>query len=57
LREHSVGTVTVKKRGSAVTPEVLIPQLKLKGDQSRTLVLTRCQGQQIVMICQDYSAP
>lgn len=56
LREHNVGRVTVKKRGSAVTPETLIPQLKLKGDESRVLVLTRCMGQQIVMICTDYTA-
>jgi len=54
LRERNVGTVTVKKRGTAVTPDVLIPQLKLKGSESRTLVLTRYQGQQIVMICEDY---
>ncbi len=55
LREHQVGHVTVKKRGTAVTPETLIPQLKLKGDESRVLVLTRCQGRQIVMICADYA--
>jgi hypothetical protein len=54
LRERSVGSVTVKKRGTVVTPEVLIPQLKLKGDVSRTLVLTRCRGEQIVIICQDF---
>ncbi|MBK9746200.1 MAG: SAM-dependent methyltransferase [Chloroflexi bacterium] len=54
LRERNVGTVTVKKRGTAVTPDTLIPQLKLKGSESRTLVLTRYQGQQIVIICEDY---
>lgn len=51
LREQRVGSVTVKKRGTAVTPETLIPQLKLKGDERRTLVLTRCRGEQIVMVC------
>lgn len=51
LREQNVGHVTVKKRGTAVTPETLIPQLKLKGDDSRVLVLTRCKGQQIVIVC------
>jgi hypothetical protein len=51
LRERGVGNVTVKKRGSAVTPEVLIPQLKLRGSEARTLVLTRCQGEQIVLVC------
>ncbi len=56
LRERQVGTVTVKKRGSAVTPEALIPQLKLKGPESRTLVLTRCRGRQIVIVCEDLPA-
>ncbi len=55
LREHQVGTVTVKKRGTAITPEILIPQLKLKGDESRVIVLTRFRGQQIVMICADFA--
>ena len=52
LRGQNVGSVTVKKRGTAVTPEILIPQLKLKGDNSRVLVLTRCQGKQIAIICE-----
>lgn len=54
LREANVGNVTVKKRGSAVTPEVLIPQLKLKGDKSCVVVLTLYQGQPIVLVCADY---
>lgn len=53
LRERNVGRVTVKKRGTAITPEELIAGLKLKGDESRTLVLTRGQGQPIVLICKD----
>lgn len=56
LRDHRIGTVTVKKRGTAVTPDTLIPQLKLKGDLSRTLILTRFAGQQIVLIAEDYEA-
>jgi hypothetical protein len=55
LRERNVGNVTVKKRGSPLTPEELIPQLKLKGSESRTLVLTRLRGQPIVIICVDIS--
>ncbi|MEZ4670486.1 MAG: class I SAM-dependent methyltransferase [Anaerolineae bacterium] len=54
LRERHVGRVTVKKRGTAVTPEALIPQLKLAGSEERVLVLTRLRGQQIVMICAPY---
>lgn len=55
LRERHVGHVTVKKRGSAITPDTLIPRLKLKGDQSVTLILTRHDGDQIVLICADYT--
>lgn len=56
LNERGVGSVTVKKRGTAVTPDELIPKLKLKGKEARTLVLTRCQGQQIVLICGAFPA-
>ena len=53
LRAHDVSTVTVKKRGSPITPEQLIAALKLKkGTQERTLVLTRLRGEPIVMICE-----
>jgi len=51
LRARDVGRVTVKKRGTAVTPDVLIPKLKLKGSHERMIVLTRLRGQQIAMIC------
>jgi hypothetical protein len=50
LRERGIGQVTVKKRGSPITPEELIPKLKLKGNNSRTLILTRCKGAPIVII-------
>lgn len=53
LRERNIGTVTVKKRGSAITPEELIAGLKLKGDGSCTLVLTRLRGAPVVLICED----
>ncbi len=53
LRERGVGRVTVKKRGTAVTPEELLAKLKLNGSGSRTLVLTRCRGEYIVVICRD----
>jgi SAM-dependent methyltransferase len=53
LRERKIGKLTVKKRGSAITPESLIQQLKLKGDLSATVVLTRYQELPIVIICDD----
>lgn len=55
LRERGVGGVTVKKRGSPLTPEELIAKLKLKdGDERRTVVLTRHNDQPIVVICAEY---
>lgn len=53
LRERNVGTVTVKKRGTAVTPEALIAHLKLNGNGSRTIVLTRCRGEHVTVVCED----
>lgn len=50
LRERGVGRVTVKKRGSAVTPEELRRQLRLRGDAEATVVLTRLAGEQTVLL-------
>lgn len=53
LREHDVGHLTVKKRGFPMSPEEVIAALKPKGSEARTLVLTRCQGAPVVLICED----
>lgn len=54
LVDHNVKTVTVKKRGFPMSPEEVIAKLKLKkGDESRVLVMTRWQGQPIVIICSE----
>jgi len=53
LRERGVGRVTVKKRGSPILPEDLIQQLKLEGDQEKTLFLTQLEGAPIVVIAGD----
>jgi len=50
LRERGVGQVTVKKRGSPLTPEELIHKLKLSGDESRIVFLTHVNGQPYVLI-------
>ena len=50
LRERNIGRVAIKKRGTAVTPEALRPQLQLKGDNEATIVLTRINGAQSVLI-------
>lgn len=41
LRERQVGTVTIKKRGFAMTPEELRRKLRLDGVNSCTVLLTR----------------
>jgi SAM-dependent methyltransferase len=51
LRTRGVGRVTVKKRGSAVTPEELRKQLKLRGDAEATVVLTRVAGAPTMILC------
>jgi hypothetical protein len=50
LSDRRVGTVTIKKRGTAVTPEALRADLKLKGEAEATLVLTRIAGAHRVLI-------
>jgi len=52
-----VGRVTIKKRGTAVTPEQLRGQLALKGDAAATLVLTRVGGAQHVIVVDPLPAP
>jgi SAM-dependent methyltransferase len=51
LRERGVGTLTIKKRGSAVTPEELRRQLRLTGDAEATVVLTRVAGAPTMILC------
>lgn len=50
LRSRDVGRVTIKKRGTAVTPEQLRSQLALRGSAAATIVLTRIAGSQHVIV-------
>ena len=50
LRAHDAGPLVVKKRGTAVEPDVLRKQLKLTGSREVTVVLTRAAGRQIAMV-------
>jgi hypothetical protein len=50
LRQHNVGHVTVKKRGSPLQPADLIQSLRLSGDESRLLFLTHLRGRPIVIV-------
>jgi SAM-dependent methyltransferase len=53
LRERNIGQVTVKKRGSPILPEDLIQQLRLDGDEEKTLFLTQLEGAPIVVVAGD----
>jgi SAM-dependent methyltransferase len=50
LRAHDAGPLVVKKRGTAVEPEVLRKQLRLRGSREVTVVLTRQQGRQVCLV-------
>jgi SAM-dependent methyltransferase len=50
LREREVGSVVVKKRGSAIEPEALRKQLRLRGAHSAVVVLTRVAGAPTVLL-------
>ncbi|WP_311932276.1 THUMP-like domain-containing protein [Microbispora sp. H11081] len=52
LRERRVGAVTIKKRGSAVDVERLRKDLRLSGDNSVVIVLTRIGERPYVLLCQ-----
>ena len=50
LRAHDAGPLVVKKRGTAVEPDVLRKQLKLTGTREVTVVLTRAAGAQVALV-------
>ena len=50
LREREVGTLTVKKRGSAVEPEELRRKVKPQGPRSATVFLTRVAGAPTMLV-------
>ncbi|MDQ2788147.1 MAG: class I SAM-dependent methyltransferase [Chloroflexota bacterium] len=50
LRTRGIGHVVIKKRGSPLTPEALIGDLRLVGDKHRILFLTRVAGKHTVLI-------
>ena len=50
LRERDIGVLTIKKRGSAIEPEALRRQLRLRGTAATTIVVTRIAGQPSVLV-------
>ncbi len=55
LRNHQIGEVTIKKRGSPLEPDQLKQQLRLKGngDKACILFLTQIMGKTAVIIGQE----
>ncbi|GHD30684.1 class I SAM-dependent methyltransferase [Nocardiopsis kunsanensis] len=53
LRERGVGTVTVKKRGSAVDTERLRRDLRPSGPEAATVVLTRVGERPWALVCRE----
>jgi predicted RNA methylase len=51
LRERGIGTLEIKKRGVDIEPEKLRRELKLRGDNSATLILTPLSGKQVAIFC------
>ncbi|MEO3974166.1 methyltransferase domain-containing protein [Streptomyces sp. CAU 1734] len=50
LRDRGVGSLTVKKRGSAVEPEELRRRVKPQGPHAATVFLTRVSGAPVMLI-------
>ncbi|WP_062344990.1 class I SAM-dependent methyltransferase [Herbidospora yilanensis] len=53
LRERGVGAVTIKKRGSAVDVEKLRHDLRLSGDRSAVVVLTRLGTRPVAVLASE----
>ncbi|MEY9845663.1 hypothetical protein ABH940_002741 [Streptacidiphilus sp. BW17] len=52
VRERGIGTLVVKKRGSAIEPEELRRKVKPEGANSAVVVLTRAAGAPVMLIGQ-----
>lgn len=50
LRDHDAGRLTIKKRGVPLDPELVRKQLRVRGSDEATLVLTRVAGHPHVLV-------
>lgn len=59
LREHRIGVIEIKKRGTAVEPEELRRRLRPRrfGEERASVVLTRMAGEQVAIIADPHPAP
>lgn len=56
LADRGVGRLEIKKRGADVDPAALRKRLKLRGDRSATLVLTRIGGRHAALLAERVTA-
>jgi hypothetical protein len=56
LRQHNIGKITIKKRGSPLEPDWLHSQLRLEGSEQRILFLTQVKEKAAVIIGQPLEA-
>ncbi|GAA4939904.1 class I SAM-dependent methyltransferase [Streptomonospora halophila] len=56
LRERGAGTVTIKKRGSAVEVDKLLRDLRPSGPESAVVVLTRVGDRPLCLVCSEVTA-
>lgn len=52
LSAREIGTLEIKKRGVDIDPATLRRRLKLRGDNSAVLVLTRLGGERTALLCE-----
>ncbi|WP_232248739.1 class I SAM-dependent methyltransferase [Streptacidiphilus rugosus] len=57
VRERSIGTLVIKKRGSAIEPEELRRKIKPEGVNSAVVVLTRAAGAPVMLLGQPADRP
>ncbi|WP_242677205.1 class I SAM-dependent methyltransferase [Streptomonospora litoralis] len=57
VRKRNAGTVTIKKRGSAVDVEKLRRDLRPSGPESVVVVLTRVRERPLCLLCSEVTAP
>lgn len=50
VRDHRIGRLTIKKKGASVDPDQLRRQLRLRGDNEATILVTRVGGAQAVLM-------
>jgi hypothetical protein len=50
LAARGIGTLEIKKRGVDVDPAALRTRLKLRGEESATIVLTREEGRHVALL-------